>query len=57
MKTYRIQASKRVNYDVTVKANSYEEAMENFEMNRWESVDEWDDDMDVLDCFEEEDDD
>ena len=56
MKTYRITATKQVNYDVTVKANSYEEAVENFEMNRWETVDEWDDYMEILDCFEEEED-
>lgn len=54
MKTYRITAMKTVNYDVEVKANSYEEACENFEMHRWDSIrEEWDDGYNILDVYEE----
>lgn len=54
MKTYRVTATKTVNYDVTVKANSYDEACENFEMYKWETFEKWDDGYEILDVYEEE---
>ena len=55
MKKYRISASKLVNYDVEVKANSYEEACENFEMYRWQTFEKWDEGFEILDVYEEQD--